>query len=60
MIAVLNEELNKAMQLPQIREKFSAQGFSASANSPEQFSSFLRQEVDKWSRTVKASGATLD
>ena len=60
VIAVLNEELNKAMQLPQIREKFSAQGFAASSNSPEQFSSFLRQEVDKWSRTVKASGATLD
>ena len=60
VIAVLNEELNKAMQLPQIREKFSAQGFSASANSPEQFGSFLHQEVDKWSRTVKASGATVD
>ena len=60
VIAVLNDELNKAMQLPQIREKFSAQGFAASANSPEQFSSFLRQEVDKWSRTVKASGATVD
>ena len=60
VIAVLNEELNKVMQMPRIREKFSAQGFVAIATSPDQFSSFLRQEVDKWSRTVKASGATVD
>lgn len=60
VIAQLSEELKKAMQLPQVREKFSAQGFAASWNTPEQFGGFLRSEVDKWAKTVKASGATLD
>lgn len=60
IIAQLNEEIRKAMQLPQVRDKFSAQGFAASWNTPDQFGVFVRNEVDKWARTVKASGATLD
>ena len=60
VIAILNEELRKALQITQIREKFNAQGFTASANSPEQFGSFLQQEIVKWSATVKSSGATLN
>ena len=60
VIAQLSEELKKAMQLPQVKEKFSVQGFAASWNPPEQFGGFLRAEVDKWTKTVKASGATLD
>ena len=56
----LGEEIKKAMALPQVREKFSAQGFAASWETPDQFGSFLRTEVAKWTRTVKASGATLD
>ena len=60
VIAQLNEELKKALQLPQVREKFSAQGFAASWTTPEQFGGFLLGEVDKWAKTAKASGATLD
>ena len=48
VIAQLSEELRKAMQLPQVKEKFSVQGFAASWDTPEQFGSFLRAEVDKW------------
>jgi tripartite-type tricarboxylate transporter receptor subunit TctC len=60
IIQQLNDHIRKAMLLPQVKDKFSAQGFSASWNSPENFGVFLKNEVDKWSRTVKASGATLD
>jgi len=56
----LNEQIRKAMLLPQVKDKFSAQGFAPSWNTPENFAVFLKNEVDKWSRTVKASGATLD
>lgn len=60
IVQQLNEHIRKAMLLPQVKDKFSAQGFAASWNSPENFGIFLKNEVDKWSRTVKASGATLD
>lgn len=60
IIQLLNDHIRKAMLLPQVRDKFSAQGFAASWNSPDNFGIFLKNEVDKWTRTVKASGATLD
>ena len=60
VIARLSDELKKAMQLPQVTEKFSVQGFAASWDTPEQFGGFLRGEVTKWTKTVQASGATLD
>jgi len=60
IIQQLNDQIRKAMLLPQVKDKFSAQGFAASWNSPENFGVFLKNEVDKWGRTVKASGATLD
>lgn len=60
VIAKLSEELKKAMALPVVKDKFSAQGFSASWDTPDQFGVFLKAEVDKWTKTVKASGATID
>jgi len=60
VIAKLSEELKRAMQLPRVKEKFSAQGFQASWDSPEQFGVFLKNEVDKWGKTVRASGAKVD
>ena len=60
MSVQLNDEIRKAMSAPNVREKFSAQGFAASGNTPEQFASFLKDELDKWAKTVKASGATID
>jgi tripartite-type tricarboxylate transporter receptor subunit TctC len=60
IVQQLNDQIRKAMLLPQVKDKFSAQGFAASWNSPENFGVFLKNEVDKWARTVKASGATLD
>jgi len=29
-------------------------------NTPDQFSAFVRDEIAKWGKAAKASGATLD
>ena len=58
--ARLSEELKKAMQSPQVKDKFIAQGFAASWSSPEQFGIFLQDEVIKWTKTVKVSNAKVD
>jgi tripartite-type tricarboxylate transporter receptor subunit TctC len=60
VVQQLNEQINRAMQLTQVREKFAAQGFAASGNSSDQFREFLQKELSKWSQTVAASGATID
>ena len=60
VIEQLSQELKKAMALPQVKDKFNAQGFAASWDRPDEFGSFLKGEVEKWTKAVKASGATVE
>ncbi len=60
VLAKLNAELKKALETPALRERFDAQGFAAAWSAPAAFDSFLRAEVDKWGKTAKASGATVE
>jgi tripartite-type tricarboxylate transporter receptor subunit TctC len=56
----LNAELNRAFAAPDVREKLSALGMESRPNSPGDFAAFLREEVVKWAKAVKESGAKAD
>ena len=60
VVAKLNAEMKKALELPEIKERFAAQGFAAAYSTPEDYAKFINAEVDKWARVVKVSGATVD
>ena len=60
VVAKLNAELKKALDAPDVKDRFSAQGFGAAWNTREAFAKFIQAELDKWAKVVKVSGATLD
>ena len=60
IIMKLSEEMKKALELPAVKDKFSVQGFAATYTTPEATTQFLKGEVDKWTRAVKASGAKVE
>jgi tripartite-type tricarboxylate transporter receptor subunit TctC len=60
VIVKLNAELNKAMAEPAVRDKLTELGVVFSPGTPEQFGEFLKAEVDKWARVIKASGIQAD
>jgi tripartite-type tricarboxylate transporter receptor subunit TctC len=56
----LNAELNRAFASPDVRDKLSVLGLESRQNSPAEFGAFLREEVPKWAKAVKDSGAKAD
>lgn len=54
----LNRETVRVLALPDIRERLARLGSVPVGNTPAEARSFIRAELDKWSRTVKAAGIT--
>ena len=60
IIAKLNAEFNKALAIPEIRERLLAQGAEPRAMTPHQFGEFLGAETAKWRALAKATGIKLE
>jgi tripartite-type tricarboxylate transporter receptor subunit TctC len=52
----LNNEMARALAIPAVRQKLSPGGAQLGGNKPEEFAAFVRTEVAKWAKVVKAAG----
>jgi len=43
------------LRQPDVEEKISFVGTETVGNSPEEFTAFIRSEIDKWAKVVKAA-----
>jgi tripartite-type tricarboxylate transporter receptor subunit TctC len=53
----LHRETVRIIALPEVRDRMAAEGAEFVGDTPEQFTAFLRSEIDKWGKAVRASGA---
>jgi tripartite-type tricarboxylate transporter receptor subunit TctC len=56
ILARLNAETVKAIQLPDVNKRLLDGGSTIIGNKPEEADQFLRDEVEKWGKVVKAAG----
>jgi tripartite-type tricarboxylate transporter receptor subunit TctC len=56
----LNAEVNKVINAPDVKETWAKQGAFPMGMSIDEFDKFLRAEIVKWAKAVKASGARAD
>jgi len=56
----LNAEITKVTAAPELREAWAKQGAAAMAMNPEEFARFMREDIEKWARIVRISGAKPD
>jgi tripartite-type tricarboxylate transporter receptor subunit TctC len=56
----LNAETLKALADAGVRERLGALGAVITPSTPEQFSAFLRSEIDKWAGVIKAANIQPD
>ena len=52
----LNRELNRVLQLPDVKQRFDQLGLDAEGGTPERFGQFIRQQADDMRKLI-ASGA---
>jgi tripartite-type tricarboxylate transporter receptor subunit TctC len=60
VVARLNGEINKILQMPDVRERFQNGGVEPVGGTPEKFGEHLRSEIAKWGKVVKESGAKVE
>ena len=60
VIARLNREIVKLMNLPDVREKFAQQSVDPATDTPEQFAQMIRDEVARWSKVIRAAGIKVE
>ena len=59
VIAKLNAEVNKALQVPALRTKYANEGAETVGGTAEQFGALIRDDIARWGKIVKASGARV-
>jgi len=56
----LNAEITRAANSPETKAEWAKQGAVAMSMTPDQFDKYLRQDIEKWAKVVKISGAKQD
>ena len=56
----LNAEIGKVLNSPEVKESWAKQGAVPMAMSVEQFDRFMREDIQKWAKLVKATGMKVN
>jgi len=56
IIMRLNKDISTALLTPDIKELLFKQGLDSAPESPEAFGAYIKSELAKWAKVVKASG----
>ncbi|MEY2769855.1 MAG: putative extracytoplasmic binding receptor [Pseudomonadota bacterium] len=60
IVTQLNAEIAKALDARDVQERLAGVGCEPFRASPEQFAALVREDLPRWARIVKESGATVD
>jgi tripartite-type tricarboxylate transporter receptor subunit TctC len=60
IVARLNREFLKILQTPEMRDRLLSEGAEPVGNSPAEFTAFLKTDIARWAKVIKAAGAKLD
>ncbi len=56
LVRRINRDVVDALKTKEARDAMATQGAESVPNSPEEFSAFLKREIDKWGRVIREAG----
>ncbi|KQT14190.1 Bug family tripartite tricarboxylate transporter substrate binding protein [Ramlibacter sp. Leaf400] len=60
VVAKLNADINKVLKDAEVQKKLSDQGADVAGSTPEEFARLIRDDIARWGKIVKESGAKVD
>ena len=60
VVGKLNADINKALKDAGLQKKLGDQGADVTGSTPEQFARLIRDDIARWGKIVKESGAKVD
>lgn len=60
IVARLNQELNRVIRQPDLRERFANQGIEPVGGTPEQFAQVIRSETAKWGKVIRDANVKVE
>ena len=60
VIATLNVEINRILQLPEVKERLLDLGAEPAKTSPDEFLAFIRRDNAKWAKLIKERGIVVE
>ena len=60
IIMQINREMRRIIEIPEIRERAAAQGADLVVNSPQEFTTYVQTQIQKWAKLVRESGMKND
>jgi tripartite-type tricarboxylate transporter receptor subunit TctC len=60
IVSKLSQEIGRILRLPDVGERLLSQGMEPVSSKPEEFSTYIKSEMTKWAKVVKASGAKAE
>jgi len=59
IVTKLNDEINKLLANPELRERLSSEALEPMPMTPDQFGRYIRDDIAKWSKLAKARGIEI-
>jgi tripartite-type tricarboxylate transporter receptor subunit TctC len=55
-----NKEIVKVLRMPDVKEKLEGMEFEVVASTPAEFGNWIKSEIPRWGKVIKATGAKAD
>jgi tripartite-type tricarboxylate transporter receptor subunit TctC len=60
IVTLLNSEINKAIESPELKERLSSEAIQPISLTPEQFGQYIKDDIVRWTKVAKEKNIQLD